>query len=229
MARYGTGSSLEGRAYDSHIAGTADNDRLNGSAGRDLIEGFEGDDVLNGRAGADAMIGGAGNDTYYVDEAGDAVTELADEGTDRVISAISYTLGDHFENLTLSGTAAIDGTGNALDNVIVGNAASNTLDGQAGDDRLTGGASDDVLLGGEGNDVLNGSGGADAMTGGAGNDAYHVDDAGDAVTEQADEGTDRVISHDQLHAGRQPREPDLVRQRGHQRHRQCPRQQDRRQ
>ncbi len=189
------GSSLEGRAYDSHIAGTADNDRLNGSAGRDLIEGFEGDDVLNGRAGADAMIGGAGNDTYYVDEAGDAVTELADEGTDRVISAISYTLGDHFENLTLSGTAAIDGTGNALDNVIVGNAASNRLDGQAGDDRLTGGASDDVLLGGEGNDVLNGSGGADAMTGGAGNDAYHVDDVGDAVTEQADEGTDRVISH----------------------------------
>ncbi|MBK9595394.1 MAG: hypothetical protein IPO57_08575 [Rhodocyclales bacterium] len=189
------GSSLEGRAYDSHIAGTADNDRLNGSAGRDLIEGFEGDDVLNGRAGADAMIGGAGNDTYYVDEAGDAVTELADEGTDRVISAISYTLGDHLENLTLSGTAAIDGTGNALDNVIVGNAASNRLDGQAGDDRLTGGASDDVLLGGEGNDVLNGSGGADAMAGGAGNDIYYVDDAGDAVTEQADEGTDRVISH----------------------------------
>ncbi len=122
------------------------------------------------------------------------MAELADEGTDRVISTISYTLGDNVENLTLSGTEAIDGTGNALNNVIVGNAASNTLDGLAGDDRLTGGASDDVLLGGEGNDVLNGAAGADAMTGGLGNDIFYVDDVGDAVTEFADEGTDRVVS-----------------------------------
>jgi Ca2+-binding RTX toxin-like protein len=178
----------------NHVAGTAGNDRLNGTAGRDLIEGFEGDDVLNGRAGADTLIGGAGNDTYYVDDAGDVVTELADEGIDRVISTISYTLGDNVENLTLSGTAAIDGTGNALNNTIVGNAASNVLDGQGGDDRLIGGDADDVLLGGDGNDVLNGSGGADAMFGGAGNDTYHVDNAGDVVTELADEGADRVIS-----------------------------------
>ncbi|MBI4989894.1 MAG: putative Ig domain-containing protein, partial [Rhodocyclales bacterium] len=178
----------------NHIAGTAGNDRLTGTAGRDVIEGFEGNDVLNGAAGADTLIGGLGNDTYYVDNAGDAVTELLDEGTDRIISTVSCVLGDNLENLTLTGTDAISGTGNALNNVIVGNAAANTLDGQAGDDRLTGGASDDVLLGGEGNDVLNGSGGADAMAGGLGNDTYYVDAAGDTVTELADEGTDRVIS-----------------------------------
>ena len=188
------GSLLEGRLYDSHVEGTTGNDRLNGTAGRDLIEGFEGNDVLNGRAGADEMVGGAGNDTYYVDDAGDSVAELADEGTDRVISTVTYTLGDNVENLTLSGTVAIGGTGNALNNTLVGNAASNTLDGQGGDDRLTGGASDDILIGGEGNDVLNGSGGADTMVGGLGNDTYYIDEAGEAVTEQADEGTDRVIS-----------------------------------
>lgn len=188
------GATLEGRLFENHIPGTAGDDRLNGTAGRDLLEGYEGNDVLNGRAGADIMLGGAGNDTYYVADAADAVIELFDEGTDRVISAISYMLGNNVENLTLSGNAAISGTGNDLNNVLVGNAASNTLDGLYGDDRLTGGASYDVLLGGEGNDVLNGSGGADMMTGGAGNDTYYVDDAGDAVTELADEGTDRVIS-----------------------------------
>ncbi len=150
--------------------------------------------MLNGAAGADTMLGGAGDDVYRVDDAGDIVMELADEGTDRVISTISYTLGGNVENLTLTGSEAISGTGNALDNVIVGNAAANTLDGKAGDDRLTGGASDDILLGGEGNDVLNGAGGADTMIGGAGNDIYHVDDVGDVVSELADEGTDRVIA-----------------------------------
>ena len=159
-----------------------------------MLLGGEGNDVLNGAAGADVMAGGLGNDSFYVDDAGDRVMEQADEGTDRVISTISYTLGDNVENLTLSGTEAIDGSGNALNNVIVGNAATNSLDGLAGDDRLTGGASDDVLLGGEGNDVLNGSDGADAMAGNLGNDTYYVDDAGDAVTELADEGADRVIS-----------------------------------
>ena len=178
----------------NRVVGTAGDDRLIGTAAPDILEGYAGNDVLNGGAGADTLIGGAGDDIYRVDDAGDVVTELAGEGVDRVIATVSYALGENLENLTLSGTAAIAGSGNALDNVLVGNAASNTLDGRAGDDRLTGGDADDVLLGGEGNDVLNGAAGADAMLGGAGDDIYRVDNTGDAVTELAGEGVDRVVA-----------------------------------
>ena len=59
-------------------------------------------------------------------------------------------LGADLENLTLSGAAAIDATGNALDNVLTGNTAANTLDGGAGNDTLNGGFGADTYLFGRG-------------------------------------------------------------------------------
>ena len=88
-----------------------------------MLTGLGGNDILNGGAGGDWMLGGTGNDTYVVDNVGDVVTELDGEGTDTIQSSMSFSLAGlaFVENLTLTGTAALSGTGNALDNIIIGN------------------------------------------------------------------------------------------------------------
>ncbi|MDX2266120.1 MAG: hypothetical protein NW215_14265 [Hyphomicrobiales bacterium] len=149
---------------------------INGTSGNDTIDGTIFNDVINGGAGADTMIGGLASDTYVVDNVGDAIAEQFGQGVDQVNSTVSYTLGLNVENLTLTGSAPINGVGNALNNVIVGNAASNTLTGGGGNDTLTGGL------------------GADTLQGGAGDDTLIVDNVGDVVVELANQGTDRVLS-----------------------------------
>lgn len=100
------------------------------------------------------MVGSTGNDTYGVAAAGDVVTENANEGTDMVQSSITYTLGANTENLTLTGIAAINGTGNTLDNQVIGNSANNTLSGANGNDILRGSLGNDTVNGGSGNDTF---------------------------------------------------------------------------
>jgi Ca2+-binding RTX toxin-like protein len=116
---------LVGAAPDQTITGTAGNDTLSGASGNDTIDGL---------GGADIMSGGLGDDIYYVGQSGDAVVENPGAGADTVRSSITYALAPNVENLDLIGTAAINGTGNALDNVLSGNAANNRLSGGAGDD-----------------------------------------------------------------------------------------------
>jgi serralysin len=111
------------------------------------------------------MIGGLGNDTYTVDNAGDVVIELADQGIDRVNASINYSLvGTEIENLTLTGTDDLTGTGNAYNNSITGNAGANTLIGGDGNDGLNGGLGVDTLIGGSGADTFRFSSALDAVT-----------------------------------------------------------------
>ena len=124
-----------------------------GNALANTLTGNSGDNVLNGLAGIDTMIGGLGNDTYIVDATADVITELASAGTDAVQSSATYTLGSNVEQLTMSGSTAINGTGNTLDNLLTGNIGINVLTGAAGNDTLDGAAGADTLVGGTGNDT----------------------------------------------------------------------------
>ncbi|TMJ13760.1 MAG: calcium-binding protein, partial [Alphaproteobacteria bacterium] len=67
-------------------------------------------------------------------------------GVDEVRSSVSFVLGGNVENLTLTGSAAVNGFGNTLANVIAGNSANNSLAGGAGADTLDGKGGTDSFL-----------------------------------------------------------------------------------
>ena len=144
------------------------NTNATGNSLGNVINGNIGDNILDGQGGADKMIGRAGDDIYIIDHSGDrAIEDSAANGNDTVLSSVTYTIGAFIDNLTLTGAAAINGTGNASDNVMTGNDANN---------------------------VLNGVGGADVMIGGGGNDTYFADNSADQAIEEDGGGTDVVRS-----------------------------------
>jgi Ca2+-binding RTX toxin-like protein len=126
---------------------------LIGNSASNVLDGGAGNDILNGGVGGDTLKGGLGDDTYVVDSTTDSLIENANEGTDTVQASVSHILGANLENLTLTGVAAIDGRGNALNNYIVGNTANNFLYGNDGADWLDGGAGNDYLYGASGYDT----------------------------------------------------------------------------
>jgi Ca2+-binding RTX toxin-like protein len=159
--------NVENLTYTGTVAA-----KLTGNAADNQITGGKANDTIDGGAGADTMSGGKGADTYIVDDVNDKVIEATNAGVDTVKWSVSFTLGANVEKLVLTGTDAIDGTGNNLNNTITGNSAANTLTGGSGVDNLIGGAGDDHLFGGNGNDLLTGGAGADVMSGGAGADRF---------------------------------------------------------
>ena len=145
-------------------------ENIEGSGFADTLTGNTESNVIDGGAGADKMAGGRGADIYYVDNAGDVVTELDNVETnsgsglnqpldlgsaiDKVIASVNYTLTNFVENLDIgAGSTGLSGTGNELDNILTGNPGANALNGMAGNDRLIGGAGNDALDGGTGNDT----------------------------------------------------------------------------
>ena len=174
-------NTLDGGLGNDTLNGGGGNDTLIGGAGTDNLSGGLGNDTLNGGVGNDSMTGGVGNDIYLVDSTTDTITEAAGAGTDTVQSSINYTLGINLENLNLTGTGAINGTGNTLNNILTGNSAANILNGGDGNDSLIGGNGSDTLLGSVGADTLTGIsttdttlglGSIDVLTGGTESDVF---------------------------------------------------------
>lgn len=172
------GAGIDTLSSFENLTGSSFDDTLTGNTGNNVLSGGAGNDTLNGGAGLDTLIGGIGNDTYVIDNLGDIVDETGGDGIDTIQTSFAFSLAAFaaIENLTLTGSAAVIGTGNDLANILTGNGGKNTLTGLGG------------------NDTLNGGLGADTLIGGADNDTYVVDNAGDVVTELANEGNDTVQS-----------------------------------
>lgn len=171
-------ATINGTALTDLLSGTSGDDFIYGLAGDDTLKGLAGNDTLDGGTGADKMFGGAGNDTYIVDSLGDLVYETTTTtgtvnagGVDTVMASVNYALTgngrQYIENLTLTGAANINATGNGLANILTGNSGNNHLDGGKG---------------------------ADTLIGGLGNDVYVIDNVGDLITENASAGLDTVQS-----------------------------------
>jgi Ca2+-binding RTX toxin-like protein len=167
------------------LTGTPGDDVMDARGGNDIVNGLGGNDSIDGGTGADQMDGSTGNDTYFVDNAGDTVTELAGEGYDLIIASVSYTLGAgvHVEELVAptSITGSVTFIGNELDNIIRGTRFTDTLRGMAGNDVLDRGTITE--------------GGLNTMVGGTGDDIYIAGSFGgisDAIAESAGEGYDIV-------------------------------------
>jgi Ca2+-binding RTX toxin-like protein/alpha-tubulin suppressor-like RCC1 family protein len=134
--------TLTGDGNANRLSGAQGNDFLNGGAGNDTLDGGAGNDRLWGGTGADSLLGGDGSDFYYLDHAGDSVSETnanpATGGTDQVLSYLaSTTLGAHIENGRILATSAANLIGNALDNLFDAGTGNNLFDGAGGNDTVS--------------------------------------------------------------------------------------------
>ena len=166
---------LSGREGNDTLYGNGGNDTLYGGFGSDELHGGAGDDKLDGGLDVDTLIGGIGDDTYFIRNSADIILEDAGGGHDEAKAFVDYALSSEIENLFLF-SAAREGVGNAMDNLIRGTSSGDTIYGMDGNDTLRGLGGQDAIYGGGGNDLIYGGANLDTLSGGAGADQFRFDD-----------------------------------------------------
>jgi Ca2+-binding RTX toxin-like protein len=164
-----TSDWVSGGSGTDTMGGGANNDFFSGAGGSDVLYGNGGNDILDGGAGDDQLDGGSGDDRFYVDSQLDVIFESKGQGTDTVLTAVSYTLdaGAEVEYLAANVGPGLTLVGNEFAQAITGTNFSDTLDGRGGADVLAGNFGDDVyVLGAEatGIDTVIDSNGTDTIT-----------------------------------------------------------------
>ncbi len=152
--------------------GSTDPLQLSGNELDNEVYGNAGANILRGGGGTDLLLGGFGDDTYYVTSGGETIFEYAGEGRDIIYTSLNHGLaaGSHVEILSaisLSGTEALQLSGNEFNQEIYGNAGAN---------------------------ILRGGGGSDLLLGGFGDDEYYITSGGETIFEYAGQGRDIIYS-----------------------------------
>jgi trimeric autotransporter adhesin len=94
------------------ISGTGNdlNNVMTGNSAANTLTGLAGNDRLDGGLGNDTMIGGTGDDRYYLNTLSDVVTELADEGHDKMFvsgaTGTNWTIVANVEDIKIQGLNA---------------------------------------------------------------------------------------------------------------------------
>ena len=127
-----TGSEIE--LLSTYGSATTTVINLAGNEFGQTIHGNAAANTINGGGGADVLYGFAGNDTYFVDQMGDQVIEVAGGGNDTVVTNTTFQLqaGSEVELLRTYGsstTNAINLWGNEVINTLWGNNGNNILSG----------------------------------------------------------------------------------------------------
>lgn len=207
---------LGGRGNDA-VFGGAHLDLLVGGHGDDRLDGGPGDDryLFQRGDGTDSVIDNLAEHNVFQFGTGISADDiilrvgslLLDMRQGDAVHMQGFNQRDVFNSsiierfefadgavLTLAGLLArgFDLDGTALADTLNGTNTTDRIRGFAGGDALWGHEGDDRLDGGDGDDRLDGGTGADHLIGSVGHDTYVVDNAGDTIMEQLNEGTDWV-------------------------------------
>jgi Ca2+-binding RTX toxin-like protein len=196
------------------VVGGSGNDRINGDAGGGILDGGAGDDAITSSSSLNQVLGGIGDDRLLLSS--DYNNISGGDGNDQlqVVGAGNIVHGDGGNDSLIASHGANQLHGGAGDDTYFLDNASDAVfeNPNEGIDtvhasvhfRLSDNVENLVLQGsadlqGYGNDLgntLTSNDGRDFLAGGPGNDIYFVNNTGQVVFENPNEGNDTVFSTD---------------------------------